>query len=136
MSDLYDQEFKAFSESLKAIKCPSDLRSSNRTAIVQALKRSEAGPDTSLPWWQHRVSIPLPVAAAILLIIGLQLLFQIHSFKQAQRPPARMAKLKNLQNKQITEHQKLFEIQYQQQQVYIPGLGTIHSAEIYHFEEI
>ena len=136
MSDQHDQDIKAFSEPLKQIEPPADLRQNNRAAIARALEQHETGPIKRLGWWKQRVSIPVPIAAAILLVIGLQVLFQVRSVMQSQHQPVSTAQEITQANEFITEKEESFEIQYQQKAVYVAGLGTIYRAEIYHFEEI
>ena len=136
MSDQLNQDIKAFSEPLKQLEPPADLRQHNRAAIVRALEQHETGPIARLYWWKRRISVPLPIAAAILLVIGLQVLFQIRSAMQSQHQPVSTAQETTQANEFITEKEASFEIQYQQRTVYVAGLGTIHRAEIYHFEEI
>ena len=135
MSDHHDQDINAFSEPLKQIEIPTNLRQYNRAAIVRALEQHETG-TIARSYWKRRVSVPLPIAAAILLVIGLQVLIQIRSVVQSQRQPISTAQETTQANEFITEKEESFEIQYQQRTVYVAGLGTIHMEEIYHFEEI
>lgn len=134
MSKEHDKEMEAFVEPIKQIDIPNTLRQSNQTAIARALEQERA--KATQHWWQRRLSVPLPVAAAILLVLALQWVFQVYSFTRPQQPSVSTAKEKTQDNKLVAEQEESIEVQYQQESVYVAGLGVIHQAEIYHFEEM
>ncbi len=57
---------------LRAIEPPLAARIKNRLAVAEALGSfTNVGRRPGLPWWRRTVSVPLPVAACLLLICAL-----------------------------------------------------------------
>jgi len=136
MSDSHNPDTDTLFEPLQQIEGPASLRTSNRAALAQAFTRAEYHRGRPSSWWQRRISISLPVAAAILLFIGLQLILQIYTLKQPDRLPVPVARETPVVPVQGDEETESPRTQYQQESVYLAGLGTIYSAEFHHIEEM
>lgn len=66
-----------FGQQARGIEVPSRLRQANAARIRGALEKATARGQQGAPWWRRRISVPLPLAAAILLVVFLQLAFQL-----------------------------------------------------------
>jgi len=125
-----DQKIEAFTRQARAISIPDTLRKSNEAAIQAALNGIEASPRPALPWWRRRVSVPLPVAAAILLIIALQVgLFLVVRTPDSGTTPT--TPLAPPTGQSITEAPP----QYAQTCVYVSGMGVVEKNQEFFYQE-
>jgi len=136
MSDSHDRDNNTFFEPLKQIESPASLRAANRAAITQALAQARCRPTWPLSWWQHRVSVPLPIVAAVLAVIGLQVIFQVYALRKPHQSPVPIAREAPSALTAGGREEEPSRIRYQQKSVYIAGLGTIYSAEFHHAKEM
>ena len=70
-SHSHDDPIETLSRQNRAIALPERLRQSNRAAIRAALESYESD-ETSGVWWHRHITVPVPVAAAVILVIVLQ----------------------------------------------------------------
>ena len=115
-----------FSQQARNVDVPRHLRQSNTARIRGALEQTASGRDRRVTWWRRRVSIPLPVAAAILLVVLLQLAFLLaESRGNRQTESAAKSDLPTGPSATI-EHP-----QYAETCVYIARIGVVESNRTY-----
>lgn len=115
-----------FSQQARDVDVPCHLRQSNTARIRGALERafSDGGQHTS--WWRRRISVPLPVAAAVLLIVLLQLAFQLSRSPGDGSPWAG-----NNSDIPTGPSATIERPQYAESSVYIARIGVVESNRTY-----
>lgn len=115
-----------FGQQAKDVDLPPHLRQSNTTRIQGALEQALSRRNRRATWWHRRVSVPLPVAAAILMVVLIQLAFllaesrghsQVEQVNESAVPTGPSATIERPQ--------------YAESCVYIARIGVVESNRTY-----
>ncbi len=115
-----------FSQQARDVDVPRHLRQSNTARIRGALEQAAFGRDPRVTWWRRRVSIPLPVAAAILLVVLAQFVLQLTG-----APGNRQTEQVGKSDLPTGPSATIEHPQYAESSVYIARIGVIESNRTY-----
>jgi len=120
MKDKHEHELiETFGQVARQVPIPEGLRAKNRAAIQNAFA---AVPKTRRPrWWQQRVAVPLPMAAAVLLLLALQCAWMLRSTISTPKTMDVVAE----------QLQPPAEDHYTETNVYVAGIGTIERSQLF-----
>jgi hypothetical protein len=115
-----------FGQQARDVDVPPHLRQSNTAQIRGALEKMASGRDQRATWWRRRVSVPLPVAAAILLVVLVQLALQLTG-----APGNRQSERVSTSDVPTGPSAAIERPQYAESCVYIARLGVVESNRTY-----
>jgi hypothetical protein len=115
-----------FGQQARDVDVPPQLRQSNTTRIRGALERATSSGKQRATWWHRRISVPLPVAAAILLVVLLQLAFGLIG-----SPVDGSSSTGNENDTPTGPSATIERPQYTESCVYIARIGVVESNRTY-----
>jgi hypothetical protein len=119
---------------LRQVEPSLHARVRNRMAIADALRRQrEIEQKRSRPWWSRRVSIPVPIAAALLIAAGLALMMSYRGIWTT--PSARMAAREQAADRGPFVPADRRGIAYHETETYLCGFGRLKSESGYFIQE-
>lgn len=130
-----DPTIEAALSPLRSIEPTAAARARNRTAIAAALEESNRAKSVRLaPWWRRSISVPVPVAACVLLIISLLVASKFQSKSEAPKsvPAAETTPSSGPPTNAPIDNQPLV---YRETATYVCGIGELHSTRGYFFKE-
>ncbi len=118
---------EAFATSARGLPTPPGLRDSNIASIGRVL---DSPPSAKSPtvnsWWQRRISVPVPIAAAIGLLVVLQFVLSLGHREITDSPP---------QEASPDELIVYDEPQYEETSVYVAGIGVVETTKTFFHQE-
>ncbi len=130
-----DPAIEAALAPLRSIEPTAAARAHNREAITAALEELKQ-PEfvRPAPWWRRSISIPVPVAACLLLIMSLLVVssFQGKGEPLKSVPAAESAQPSEAPSDEPGESRQLV---YRQTATYVCGIGELKSTRGYFFKE-
>lgn len=140
--DLNDQTIEQILSRLKQLEPPLESRVANREAVAAELARmTEKRRERALPFWRRTVSVPWPVAAAVLaMLVALSLLplRSSHNVQPVASTPAvdrnDPESVQRIENK-VKPASKTPTLAYYETTTYMCGIGPLRSEAKYIFEE-
>ena len=123
-----DAQIRDALSGLKDLKIPPDLRASNQRNIEDALVETRGGrPRQGASWWHKRLSVPFPVAAGFMLVLGLSLILGLLQRQTVNLSvPEDTKSVKSMMSSEVRPH-------YYEASVYVAGMGFIEKERGYRF---
>jgi hypothetical protein len=133
-----DALLRATLECLKQIEPPLQARIASRIAVA-----AELGPWRSanaFPWWRRSISVPIPVAASLLVAAALLLAVGMHGWARptADATPDRPAERDTSAGeatRAVAQGAPRRALKYSETETYLCGVGRLHSESRFSVEE-
>jgi len=111
---------------LKRLEPSLEARVANRQAVVAALSSLHAV-NRPLPWWRRSISIPVPIAAALVLLLAVALYANLRSH------PAKEAVAVNSNTAAFPKSSADTRqaVEYYETETYLCGVGRVSSESYY-----
>lgn len=122
---------------LQGIEPPLESRITNRRAISAALSSlSAAAPYVNLPWWRRSISIPMPLAAALVLAVAALVFSQIrarrHQLPDSTNSPAPIAVVPAAKTSAVDAPPA---VKHFETETYLCGVGRVSSESYFAIQE-
>jgi len=121
---------------LKGLEPPLETRIANRQAISTALSSFPAiNQQRNLPWWRRSILIPVPLAAALVLLLAVMGYANVRSWRA---PPAAVVAAPSHRAAQAaskTSTAQAPNISHYQSDIYLCGVGLLSSESYYAVKE-
>jgi len=152
MNDFQEQQPEADDERLleeafsilKRMEPPLEARIANRQSVAAALGESSVVNPAAQPWWRRSVAVPVPLAAAIALLMAVLV---YSSFRPGWEPakevviaPSRSVTETKVQPSEApsaakSKSESLAKWKHYQSEVYLCGVGQLSSETYYGVQE-
>ena len=130
---------------LRSLEPPLETRIANRMAIAAELSASCSDAKPRLPWWRRSISIPTPVAASLLVLMGIALASSVRgrigpSSIQVAAPAQFVKSSGDVRDKKAevtathTPHPTVAS-NYYVAETYLCGIGRVSSESYYFIKE-
>lgn len=127
----YDDLLRDTLTPLRQVGMSADARTAAQRRIHAALADETARYDRLCQaWWCRRVSVPLPVAAGLVLFLGILGMLQLRQLRSPY-PPSR----REIASSPGPAPAQQSRPQYYEEAVYVTGLGYVNSESGYRFFE-
>ena len=114
---------EAFATSARGLPTPPGLRDSNLASIGRVLDSPPSAKNPKVnSWWQRRISVPVPIAAAIGLLVVLQFGLSLGHREITESSPQEDSQV------EIFVHN---EPLYEETSVYVAGIGVVEATKTY-----
>lgn len=114
---------EAFAGSARGLSTPAGLRDSNLASIARVLEESPTAKSPPVnAWWRRRISVPVPIAAAIGLLVVLQFGLSLGHREITESSPQEDSQV------EIFVHN---EPLYEETSVYVAGIGMLETTRTY-----
>ena len=130
--------------SLRRLEPPLEARIANRLAVAAELSVvRNANRQRALPWWRRSISVPLPLAASLLVLAALVVPMRLAQWNErsSTQPEAPNSSANQAAGTHETtsagkrmpgDHPKL---SYYQTETYVCGIGPVNSESRYFIQE-
>jgi len=134
---------KAFAV-LKRMEPPLESRIANRRAVAAALGELSVGNPAAQPWWQRSVAVPVPLAAAIVLLIAVLGYSSLRSGREPVKDVVTASSRSESESKAQpseasavakSKSESLTKWKHYQSEVYLCGVGQVSSETYFGVEE-
>src|SRR5262245_46051055 len=111
---------------LQRLEPPLEARVANGQAVAAALSSRHAV-NRTLPWWRRSISIPVPIAAALVLLLAVALYANFRS-QPAKEAIAENSNTATLPTSSADTRQA---VKYYETETYLCGVGRVSSESYY-----
>lgn len=120
---------------LKRIELPLETRIANRLAVTAALRSFQAVNRAGRwPWWRRSVSIPLPLAAALVMLAAVSLAANFRGW-QEQSSKGIAAPVQHAEGAADVTADARPALSFYETETYLCGIGRVNSESRYAFKD-
>lgn len=120
------QSLSRYTQNLQTLSVDKHAIDLAEKTLLQNIEFDDTKNRLRTSWWKRRVSIPVPIVAGFMLIVGLQIFLQLSQIKKsfdASQPQQHSADLLN----------PTVEPFYSEHGVYVAGIGFVEKSKTYDY---